>query len=480
MRRTTWPISAALILTLAGCSFTPAVDTTRTETALPEAYASIGSDLAADPVDWWREFGDPVLNAVVDTALTNNFDLAIAIARVEEARQNHRIARAALLPSSGVSIGSQRSSSPSNTGFSEDLAATTPGFPERFENDIYSVSGSMSYEVDLWGRVRANKRSAKDSYLATNEDVRTARIGVVSETIGTYMLIRSLEEQLALAQANVALLRKRVQATEDRYGRGLVSSFELYQIRQEFENTRTGIPMLEASLADGHKRLAILLGVLPSEARALLGNPGTIPPVVEDPIPAGLPSDLLSARPDVSAAALRMDAAAASVGSARAQRLPTISLSGARGQQSPELADLLNPGQSFSNLMASVTAPLFQGGALKANALAASARLDQAILTYEKTLLTAFSEVGATLITFEKHLERLAFLEEEQRYAQRSLETAEDRYRRGIGDYLALLDAQRNLTRVLTARVTARQDLANARIAVYRALGGNWIETVDA
>ncbi len=479
MRRTTWTLPAVLILTLAGCSFTPAVDTTRTEAALPETFTSMGSDLSADPARWWREFGDPVLNTVVDTALAHNFDLAQAVARVEEARQNHRIARAALLPSSAVSGGFQKSSAPSNTGFSEDLAAT-PGFPERFENDVYSVSGSMSYEVDLWGRVRANRNSAKDSYLATIEDVRAARIGVVSETIGTYMMIRSLEEQLVLAQANLALLQKRIQATEDRYERGLVSSFELYQIRQEFENTRTGIPMLEVSLAEAHKRLAILLGVLPSEARLLLGDPDTIPAVVEEPIPAGLPSDLLTARPDVSAAALRVDAAAAAVGAARAQRLPTISLTGARGQQSPELADLLNPGQSFSNLMASVTAPLFQGGALKANTRAASSRLDQAVLMYEKALLTAFSEVGATLLTFEKHLERLAFLEEEQRYAQRSLEAAEDRYRRGIGDYLAFLDAQRNLTRIQTARVTARQDLANARIAVYRALGGNWIETDNA
>lgn len=475
-----WPFSAALILALSGCSFTPTVDTTRTEEVLPEAYAKGTSDLSVDPVDWWKEFGDPVLNAIVDTALTRNLDLALSVARVEEARQNHRIARAALLPSSGVSTSFQRSSAPSNTGFSEDLAGNTPGFPERFDNDIYSVSGSMSYEVDLWGRVRANRNSAKGSYLATIEDVRAARIGVASETIATYMLIRSLEEQLVLAQANVTLLQKRVNATEDRYERGLVSSFELYQIRQEFESTRTGIPMLEASLADGHKRLAILLGVLPSEARALLGVPSTIPDVVDEPIPAGLPSNLLAARPDVSAAALRVDAAAASVGSARAQLLPTLSLTGSRGQQSPELADLLNPGQSFSNLIASVTAPLFQGGALKANARVASARLDQAVLTYEKTLLTAFSEVGATLITFEKHLERLAFLEEEQRYAERSLEAAEDRYRRGIGDYVAFLDAQRNLTRVQTTLVTARQDLANARIAVHRALGGNWIETNEA
>lgn len=479
MKRTTWPLLAALILTLAGCSFTPAIEATRTEAALPDAYVGTASDRSADPVDWWREFGDPLLNAVVDTALANNLDLALAVARVEEARQNHRIARAALLPSNGVSGGFQKSSAPSNTGFSEDLA-TTPGFPDRFENDVYSVSGSMSYEVDLWGRVRATRNSAMDSYRASIEDVRAARIGIVSETITTYMLIRSLEEQLALAHANVALLQKRVQATEDRYGRGLVSSFERYQVRQEFESARTGIPMLEASLADGQKRLAILLGVLPSGARALLGDPGAIPAVVETPIPAGLPSDLLTARPDVSAAALRVDAAAAAVGSARAQRLPTVSLTGARGQQSPELADLLNPGQSFSNLVASVTAPLFQGGALKANARAASARLDQAVLSYEKTLLTAFSEVGATLVVFEKHLERLAFLEEEQRYAQRSLEAAEDRYRRGIGDYIALLDAQRNLTRVQTAWVTARQDLANARIAVYRALGGNWIETDEA
>ncbi|MFT7550657.1 MAG: multidrug efflux system outer membrane protein, partial [Rhodothermales bacterium] len=428
---------------------------------------------------WWEQFGDPVLNTVVDSALAQNRDLRIAAARVVEVQQQYRIARAALLPTAGVGGEVSRTDSPSNTGFSRNIGASVPGFPSRFVNENYSISGTLSYELDLWGRVRGEKNASLSTFLATESELHGVRIGVVAQTIATYLELRATQEQLNLARENVDLLSERVDLTQDRYERGISASFELYAIRQEFQNTRTTVPLLEASLADAEGRLAVLLGTFSAEIRPLLaGNSGQ--EVILGDIPSGLPADLLENRPDIAAAIHRVRASSQSVGAARARLLPTVSLTAVGGVQSAELSELLDLGQTFSNLVGSLTAPLFRGGALRAGVEGSEARLTQAVAQFEQTLLNAFREVEVTLISFSKQKQRLAFLNEEQRFAEASLQTASNRYLRGIGDYVSLLDAHRNHIRVQTSLVLARRDVANARLAVHRALGGAWVANPDA
>ena len=468
------PLGLILAMLLGGCSFAPRMQQPQAEAQLPAHFDATERDTLRPMARWWTAYNDPVLNRLVDTTLARNLDLRVAAARVVEVQNHYRIARAPLLPSVGVGADVSRTNNPSNVGFTSDV----PGLPDRFDNETYTVSGTLSYERDLWGRVRSQKNAALHEVFATQEDYRSIQIGVLAEAITTYFEILDVEEQLRLTRDNVSLLQERVELTEDRYARGLVTSFELYTIRQEFESTRTNIPLLEASLADAQGRLAVVLGMYPVEVAAFLDEERT-PDLVLTPIPAGLPSDLLRERPDVAASMQRLEAARQNIGAAKASLFPTFSLTATGGLQSGELTALVNTSQYFTSLASSLAAPLFQGGALRANVRVSEARYEQAAATYEKTLRTAFKEVGVTLTTYEKQRERYAFLQDELAYAEASAQAQEERYRSGVGDYLAFIDARRNLIRVQTSLASAERSVADARLAVHRALGGAWVDSPE-
>ncbi|MEM8560022.1 MAG: TolC family protein [Bacteroidota bacterium] len=470
-------LALALAAMLGACSFAPEIQQTQAEAELPAQF-DLGEAAQPDTLRpmprWWSAYNDPVLNRLVDTTLTRNLDLRAAAARLVEVQNQYRIARAPERPSIGIGFDANRSNTPANTGFTSDL----PGVPERLENDTYSLYGSISYERDLWGRIRSQSSAAESEFFATEEDLRSVQIAVLAETIATYFELLDLEAQRRLTEASVGLLQERIDLTEERYDRGLVTSFELYSLRQEFESTRTNVPLLEASIADARGRMSVVLGLYPDEVAALLDTERS-PDLVLTPIPAGLPSDLLQARPDLAAATHRLEAARQNIGVAKASLFPSISITTTGGLQSGELSDLLDTSQYFTNLTTALFAPIFQGGALRANVEVTKAQYEQLAASYEKTLRTAFSEVGVTLVGYEKQQARYAMLLDERAAAEASLQAQEARYRRGVGDYLAYLDARRNLLRVQTSLAGAERAVADARLAVHRALGGAWIEDPD-
>ncbi|MBO6575949.1 MAG: efflux transporter outer membrane subunit [Rhodothermales bacterium] len=464
------------LLVLAGCSMTPELTRPAAEVTLPESYTDAPAvDRETHHGDWWTAYNDPVLNTVVDSALAGNRNLAAAAARVSEMQAQFRIARGQQLPAVIGGADYARTETPSNTGFARNIGGGIPDFPDRFTNETYTITGTLAWEVDFWGRVRSEKDAALASFMATEEDLRAARMGVISEAVATYLEVRTTARTLELARRNVGLLEERVELTQDRFERGIAPSFELYAIRQEFENTRSSIPLLETSLADAEGRLGVVIGGFSGEARSILAM-GSATPADAGDIAAGIPAEILGQRPDVAAAILRVEAARQGVGAARARLLPSLSLTATGGLQAAELSELLDVSQNFSNLVASLTAPLFQGGALRAGVHASRARLEQAVAAYEQTLLTAFKEVEVTLIAHANQRERLAFFGDEARVAAASLQTAESRFRRGVGTYISLLDAQRNMIRVETSLAGAHRDVALARLAVHRALGGSWAE----
>lgn len=464
---------AGLILSLSACSFVPQAQRPEAVRHLPSAFTQSPPDSIRLQQAWWETFNDPVLNQLVDTALYRNLDLKMAAARVKEVQNRYRISRAELFPSVQATLSGNRQSTPTNTGATGQFSENIPDFSDRFDVTTYSASLGFSYEIDFWGRVRSSKNAALHEFFATEADLETARIGVLSETIATYFEIIELEQSLTLNEQNADLLAERVALTEDRYRRGLVTSFELYSVRQTFEDLRASLPLLERRHYDAKGRLALVLGLFPAAAEALLGE--MHPSLNPVPIPAGLPSTLLERRPDVMAAALRMEAQRQRIGVARADRFPRLSLTASGGTQSSELTDLVQTSQHFWTLGSNLVAPIFSAGALKANVEVAWARYEQSTAAYEKTVLTAFKEVEAALQAYQKEQERYAFLEEARANAEASAETQEQRYRRGVGDYLAFVDAQINLVRVQTTLVSAERALASARLAIHRALGGAWI-----
>ena len=482
-------LSLAPALLLTACSFAPPPSLPAPAAALPDSFTESRGAGGHDAREWWGAFRDPVLNTVVDSVLAANFDLAEAVARVQQARAQARIARAALFPALQASGSASDQDSPTNAGFGQqfrELAGGEDGplpggfqLSDRFGVTTYSLGLDFAYELDFWGRARNDSKAAAMEYLASESDYRAARIGVLAETITTYFEIVDLRRRTALARETVDVLIERVDLAETRYDRGLVTSFELYQVRQELRNTQAGLPQLESQLVNAEGRLAILLGGFRAKLNAIL--PDSLAPMPSgDAVSAGAPADLLFQRPDVRAAGERLEAARYSIGARRAQLLPSLSFSGTIGLQSSDVDGLFNVDQWFRNLVGNLTAPIFQGGRIRNNLALAHASFNQVASAYGRTVVSAVHEVEAALAALGNEGRRHEFLQSQREEALASVALQSQRYRAGVGGYTDYLDALRALLNVESTLAEAQRDLALARLAVHRALGGEWTEPPDA
>ena len=481
-------------LFLSACSFAPHVQTPATVSEIPDAFIHVDSSIAEyAPASWWTSFKDPVLNRLVDSTLSSNLDLVEAVARVAEVRATYRIERSALFPSLTATANGSFTDQPSNSGFGAQFSALTgsdgeggegqpggetpevPQGPNRISFESYSAGLNMAYELDFWGRVRNSSKAALRDYMASEADLQAAGLAVIGQTIQTYFEVVDLRRRIAFNLETIDVLTERVARTQERYDRGLVTSFELYATLQDYRNTQANLPVLERQLVDAEGRLAVIIGEYAGHLDNILGGE-LMPQFVDAAIPAGLPADLLSQRPDVIAAAERLEAARYRIGARKAEQFPTISPTGTLGVQSSLLGDLFDLNQWYVNLAAGITAPIFQGGRLKANVDAAEARYIQLAAAYTRTVLTAFQEAESALAGMEEEWQRFAFLTGQREEAVSAVNLQSSRFESGVGEYLDYLDALRTLYNVETNLSGAARDLALARLGVHRALGGGWIE----
>ena len=493
-------------IVLTGCSLAPPPRQSTVVIQMPESYDaaraggavadSVRADTAgaamADTAEaaapdatgyeverWWDVFNDPILNALVDTALAANLDLREAVARVEQVRQQYRIARADLYPWLGLGADASYTSAPTNVGFSGQIdgdgGAPSGGLlPDRLNYWTYSASLGLSYEVDFWGRASNDTKAAVSEFLATESDYRTARLAVIAATISTYFEVVELRRAVALTRLSVDLLQERTELTDLRYFRGLVSSFELYTIRSLYRNTQAGLPVLESRLAEARGRLSVLLGRYAGQLDPLLDG-AVAPAVVLDSVPTDMPAALLEQRPDVLAAWQRMEAARYRIGARKAEMYPAIRLDAAAGLQSGSISNLFRVDQYFLGLIGGLVAPLFQGGRLRANAAAAEAVFQQAAIAYVRSVLTAYAEVQVSLENLDNRKEQYEFLRQQQVEARASVDFQLRSFQRGVGDYIEYLDSRTNLAGVETNLATAERALGEARLTLHRALGGAWV-----
>ncbi len=483
---------------LSACSIAPRTQLPEPVVASPEAAtdglpAAFGGDVGSGPYDaleWWRAFDDPVLDTVVKAVLDANYDMAEAVARVQQTREAARIARAAFHPTVRARASVDDFSVPTNAGIGaqlqelglEDLlgdAADDFVLPERLGLTTFTVGADLSYELDFWGRARNGELAAGARYLASESDFQTARIGVLAETIGTYFDIAGLRRQVALVRETVDLLEERERLAATRYARGLADSLDVYRVRQDLLAAQARLPQLASQVSGAEGRLAVLLGGYRQDVAGLL--PAALAPGrVQEPVPAGIPADLLHQRPDVRAAAHRLEAAGYDIEVRRAALLPSLSLSGTIGLQNTQVTGLFNVHQWFSNVAANLLAPVFDGDRLQGNVTLAEARFNETAAAYARTVVTAVNEVETALGAMRLEGERHALLASRREESRAEMDLQSERYASGVGGYADFLDALRIVLDVEAALAGSEHDLALARLAIHRALGGGWTAPASA
>ncbi len=457
-------------LLLAGCvSLAPEAEVPQVATEMPDRFAFDPSEGDYSPAAWWNDFEDPLLNRLVNRALEENFDIAQAASRVEQARAQARIARSALLPKVNATGSASSSSTPTAGSAFGGFGGT-----DRIENDTFTLGLATAYEIDLFGRAQNDFAAARQDAIALEHDFRAIQLASAAEVISAYFDIVDTRRQIALAEATEEVLQDRAERTNERYDRGLVTSFELYQVRQDLRATQASLPQLEASLVANEGRLAILLGTYRETLSADLDGELT-PRLVFAPVPTGLPSDLLRQRPDVAATWARLEASRLRVGARRAERFPTLSLSGSLGSQGGDIGGAIDIFDNWaSSLAANFLAPLLDGGRISANIRAARATYDQNAAAYARAVVTAYTEVDNALANYEQQRERYLLITAQLREAEASLDLQRRRYAAGVGGYIAYLDALRTVYQVEASLSSAARSTAVARLGVHRALGGDW------
>ena len=454
---------ALLPLSLLAACATPAGQQQAASDLLPASYArSAGGSAAAIQSDTgWRDvFTDPGLQALIDQALANNRDLRTAVLRVQEAQALYGIQRSELMPSVGVMADGQRGRTPASLSPSQQAMVASS----------YSVGlGVASWEIDFWGRIRHLSDAALQNYLATDAAQRALRISLVAEVANTWLLQREYDQRIEIARQSVSTRQESNRIYTRRYEVGASSLLELTQVRTLLTQAQALLEQLEQARERNGHALALLAGgpVDLTPRTGLLDRQLKLRPVA-----AGLPSALLTQRPDIIAAEHQLAAAQAQIGAARAAFFPSITLTGMFGSASNELDGLFQGGSRTWSFMPSITLPIFTAGRLRNNLNLAEVRADMAVAHYEKTVQSAFRDVSDAL-SARHWLQRQLATQTQGLQAQRQrARLVRMRYDSGAVSYLEVLDAERSLLQAEQDHVVTQRQLLAAQIQLFAALGG--------
>lgn len=458
--------------TLTGCSLAP--NYTRPAMELPTDWqVEQGQPGPGIGVKWWTFYGDAKLNVLIEEALQHNADLALALARVDEARALLGESRSRQFPTLDAGVEASR------TRASLRTAIPIPPGTQRTNND-YRATLNTAYELDLWGRLSDASAAARAELLATQAASETVRLVLLTDVIKGYYALRALDEQLAATRRSLATRRESLELQRLQFKRGVISKFAFRKLEAEVEAARAQLPVLELRRSQQETALTVLLGRSPKAiytgkvAVKTLANTETtgMPPALV--VPAGLPSALLLRRPDLVEAEQHLIAANARIGVARAAYFPSITLTGFLGSESTELTNLFTGTAGISQVAVALTQPIWNAGRINAQVDAAHAREQQALLQYQQTIRNAFRDVRDAIVgqikareQFDAETRRVVALRD-------SLRLARLYYQNGIASQLDVLDAERNL---LAAELSSSDALRVQRDAVadlFKALGGGW------
>ena len=450
-------------LTLAGCAVGP--NYKRPAVDVPTGFRGATNDVSTNSLadlPWWGVFKDPVLQDLIQVALTNNYDLRITLTRVDQARALQAQARSQLLPQLGYA-------GEANRGKNEYLGLPVPNGGQTM-NSFLAGFGAV-WEIDLWGRVRRMNEAARANFMATQEGRRAVMISLVSGVAEAYLQLLELDEQLAIARRTRDSYERTLKLFSDQHAGGLASKLEVSRAELALRTVTATVPEIERQIALNENAINTLLG----------RNPGPVPRTstllaqqMPVEIPVGLPSSLLERRPDVRAAEQQVRVANAEIGVAIGDFFPRIGLTAFYGGTSTDLDNLLKSEANIWSAAATAAGPVFTGGRLTGRYRQTKAGWEEAKLRYQQTALTAFREVSDALISHRQFEEERAEQTQAVGAGREAVELATTRYKEGKASYYEVLEAQQQLfpAENTLSRIEVARRLAVVQL--YKALGGGW------
>jgi multidrug efflux system outer membrane protein len=433
---------------------------------VPQGYKAARLATATDApptLDWWRGFGSPELTQLMEEAQTVNLDIAAATARFLQADAQARIAGAALLPS----VSSSGSETNSRTSGSSASGLTNGGR----ETVTYGASLSASYQLDFWGQNRDAAQAAEETAVANRFDRDVVALTTLTTVANAYFQVLTSQDRLRTAQRNIASAARILEAIKQRLQAGTGTDLDVAQQETVLANQRAAVPPLKQTLDQNINALATLVA-RPPEAVRITG--GSLNQIVSPRVTPGLPSELLTQRPDVRRQEVQLASATANVGNARAQFFPSIQLTGQGGYQSSALVSLFQPHAAFFSLVGSLTQPIFDGGKILGNFEYTRAKQDELLQTYRKTVVQAFADTDNALVAIRQTTEKLRLQREVLASSRRAFQLSEQQLRAGTADIVTVLNTQSTLFQAEDSLSQAQLARLLAIVSLYQALGGGW------
>lgn len=437
-----------------GCASSPD-PSTPPELAIPDQWTNTPD---GEPTAWLQDFNSPALTKLVNEALKNNPDLEATAARFEQSLAEAQIAGADLMPSAGLGLNGAR----------QQITTFGPTSTDGVIFENYDLSLNISWELDIWGRLRDRSSAALSRVEASMADLRGAELSLASQTTKAWFNLIEAKQQLDFAESTALSYRKDQKALEDRFKRGLGSGLELRRIRTQTASAEADVAIRQRGLDAATRNLEIILGRYPGGELAAINELPDLPPS----IPAGLPADLLQRRPDLVAAERQLAAADKELTASEKDLLPQISLTASAGSSTQEFDDLLDGDFSVWSLAGNLSQPIFQGGRLRANVDRSASLRDQAIANYRNIALRAFLEVETTLAAEVYLINEYKMLQLAAEESVAAAELARKQYSSGIGDFTGTLDAIRTANVAQSRLIGVRNLLLQNRTDLYLALGG--------
>ena len=456
-----------LLLLATGCATTaPLADHPALDADLPAAWTARDDTGGRPELAWWTDFGDAALDDVVQAALRQNYDLQAAAARLEQALADSRIAGADLHPTLQVGLnGSQRKQN--------FIGFPIPGAEDRVLSTVftnYGVSLDLTWEADLWGRLRSGARAALADLQSRAADLRAAQLSLAGQTTKAWFAIAEAQQQLRLAEASVASFRSSSDQVRERFEQGLRPALDVRLALSNLANAEALREQRGQQFDASIRQLEVLMGLYASGTIAI---PSALP-AAPGVIPGGLPAELVRRRPDVVAAERRIAAARQRLQVAQRDLYPRFSLTANTGTATGALTDLVNRNFGVWTLIGNLIQPLFQGGRLRAGVDRAGFLAAEELAVYANTALQAFSEVETALAAEEYLVKRERYLEISSEQSRAAETIADDRYRSGLDDYITVLESQRLALQAEGDLITARRQRLENRVDLYLALGGGF------